>query len=94
MGAEYATLKAMGYPDRYLFGIVMQEGLILSVLGFLPSLLASEVVYRITYQATLLPIHMTLERALMVYSFTLGLCILSALFAARQIRSADPAEIF
>ena len=92
--AEYATLKAMGYPDRYLFGIVMQEGLILSVLGFLPSLLASEVVYRITYQATLLPIHMTLERALMVYSFTLGLCILSAVFAARQIQSADPAEIF
>ena len=37
---------------------------------------------------------MTLERALMVYSFTLGLCILSAVFAARQIRSADPADIF
>ena len=92
--AEYATLKAMGYPDRYLFGIVMQEGLILSALGFLPSVIASEGVYFITRQATLLPAYMTVERALMVYAFTLGMCILSAVFAARQIRSADPAEIF
>ena len=92
--AEYATLKAMGYPDRYLFGIVMQEGLILSALGFLPSLIASEAVYFITRQATLLPAYFTVERALTVYAFTLGMCIISALFAARQIRSADPADIF
>lgn len=92
--AEYATLKAMGYSDRYLFGIVMQEGLILSVMGILPSVIASEGVYYITRQATLLPAYTTWERALMVYSFTLGMCIISALFAARQIRSADPADIF
>ena len=33
---EYATLKAMGYPDRYLFKLVIQESFILSVLGFVP----------------------------------------------------------
>ena len=37
---EYATLKAMGYSNRYLFGVVFQESAILAVLGFLPGFLA------------------------------------------------------
>lgn len=70
---EYATLKAMGYTNRYLFGVVMQEAVIVSVLGFLPSLLLVEVVYAITHAQTLLPIGMTLDRALTVYGYTLGM---------------------
>src|SRR5207244_5824682 len=31
--AEFATLKAMGYHDRYISGVVIQEALWLSVLG-------------------------------------------------------------
>jgi len=34
--AEYATFKAMGYRNIYLLGIVFEEAIILSVLGFLP----------------------------------------------------------
>ena len=92
--AEYATLKALGYTNFYLFGVVMQEAIIISVLGFLPALLLAEVVYGITHAATRLPIAMTLERALTVYSFTLGMCALSGVLAARRLRSADPASIF
>ena len=64
---EYATLKAIGYTDRFLFGLVIQESLILSVLGFLPGLVLSEVVYLIAYRATLLPLRMDPIRALVVY---------------------------
>ena len=91
---EYATLKAMGYTNSYLFGVVMQEAVIISVLGFLPSLLLVEIVYAITHAQTLLPIGMTLERALTVYGYTFGMCALSGALAARQLRSADPASIF
>ncbi len=92
--AEYATLKAMGYSNRYLLGVVMQEAVILSALGFLPSLVLVEIVYAITYAKTLLPIAMTLERATTVYGYTLTMCAVSGLLAARRIRSADPASIF
>ena len=92
--AEYATLKAMGYSDRYLVGIVMKEALLLSVFGFLPSLLAAQVVYQITYDATLLPIAMTTQRAITVYGYILLMCFVSGLLASRQLRRADPAEIF
>ena len=38
---EYATLKAIGYTDLYLFGVVLQQALLLALLGFGPGLLAS-----------------------------------------------------
>src|SRR5262249_47541112 len=33
---EYATLKAMGYSNRFLFGVVLQQAVILAALGFVP----------------------------------------------------------
>jgi len=32
--AEFATLKAIGYHDRYISGVVIREALLLSLLGF------------------------------------------------------------
>jgi putative ABC transport system permease protein len=92
--AEYATLKAMGYTDRFLFGVVIKESLILSVLGFLPGVALSQVVYWIAYQATLLPLRMDPARVTAVYVLTAGMCIFSGALAMRRLRLADPAEIF
>lgn len=92
--SEYATLKAMGYTDRELFSIVLNEALILSVLGFLPGLAVSVGVYRIAANATLLPLQLTLLRVVFVYALTAFMCALSGAFAMTKLRSADPAEIF
>ncbi len=92
--SEYATLKAMGYPDRYLFSVVIQEALILSLCGFLPGLIVSLIVYRVAAAATLLPLQMTVQRALIVYLLTAAMCALSGALAMRRLNSADPAEIF
>ena len=43
--AEYATLRAIGYPGRYLNLVVFQEGLLLALGGFLPGLALSAVMY-------------------------------------------------
>jgi putative ABC transport system permease protein len=92
--AEYATLKAMGYGDSYLFGVVFKEALLLSVLGYIPGLAISQGLYVITAQNTGLPIAMTIERAFMVFIFTIIMCCVSGSLAMRRIRSADPAEVF
>ncbi len=60
---EYATLKAMGYSDRYFLIMLMQETLILAALGFIPGFLVSMGIYRVTYAATLLEIAMKTSRA-------------------------------
>jgi putative ABC transport system permease protein len=91
---EYATLKAMGYPDRYLFKLVIQESFILSILGYVPGALVAQLVYSVSKDATLLPLRMTWERGVGVYFLTAFMCILSATLATRRLKAADPAEIF
>ncbi len=92
--AEYATLKAIGYSNRVLSGVVIQQAVILAVLGYLPGLLIAMALYRVSSAATRLPLAMTVERALLVLCLTIVMCSISALVALRKVRSADPAEVF
>lgn len=91
---EFATLKAMGYSDRYLLLVLMQESLILALVGFVPSLLLATGLYQVVYGATLLPIGMKLDRAIAVLLLTIIMCVASGAVAMRKLRSADPADIF
>jgi putative ABC transport system permease protein len=92
--AEYATFRAMGYRQRYLLGVIFEEALILSVLGFVPSLAIAVGAYQLTAVATALPIFMPLSRALFVFALTLAMCSLSGMVATRRLQAADPADIF
>ena len=92
--AEYATLKAMGYSNAFLSGVVLQQAVILALLGYLPGFAIALLLYRTAGEATRLPIEMTLERALAVLLLTLAMCSISALIALRKVRSADPADVF
>jgi len=92
--AEYATLRAIGYPNRFVAGIVLQQAAILGTLGFVPGLGAVAWLYGRAAAATNLPLHVTPERALAVFAMTLGMCALSALLAIRRLRRIDPADVF
>ncbi|MGB7086201.1 MAG: ABC transporter permease DevC [Phormidesmis sp.] len=92
--AEYATFRAMGYRNSYLLGIVFEEALILSVLGFIPGLVIAMGAYQLTAVATALPIAMTLNRAAIVLILTFVMCGGSGAIATRRLQSADPADIF
>jgi putative ABC transport system permease protein len=91
---EYATLRAIGYRNRFVSGIVLQQALILAVLGFLPGLLASWALYAQAARATRLPLHLTPERGATVFCLTLAMCALSGYLALRKVRRLDPAEVF
>jgi putative ABC transport system permease protein len=91
---EYATLKAIGHTDGYLFAIVLWQSLILSVLGFLPGVALSQAVYAIARNATMLPLRETPGHAALVYTLTVVMCCASGGLAMRRLRDADPAEIF
>jgi len=91
---EYATLKAMGYRDRYFLSLVFQEALILAVLGFIPSAGIATILYQLTLQATGLPIVMTVTRLGTVFVLTVVMCTFSGAIAVRRLEKADPADIF
>ncbi|GIW80349.1 MAG: ABC transporter [Gemmatales bacterium] len=92
--AEYATLKAIGYRDAYLNLVVLQEGVYLALMGFVPGWFASYLLYvQLSFQ-TGLPMRITWPRGVLVFVLTLLMCVLSGLLAVRKVRTADPADVF
>lgn len=91
---EYATLKAMGYSNFYLSKLVFQEAILLSILGFIPGFALCLQLYKGAREGSGLPLNMTLERSLTVFSLTVLMCIISGLIAMRKTQTADPADIF
>ena len=92
--AEYATLKAIGYTQNYLLTVILQEALLLAILGYLPGIVFAFFMYNSARNATLLPVFMSFDRAVMVLILTMLMCIISGAIAVRKLRSADPADIF
>ena len=92
--AEYATLKAMGYRDGYLFRVVLCQAVALAVLGYLPGMAASQELYRLTNTATHLPMDLGVNVGGAVLALTIVMCAISGMIAVRKVRSADPADIF
>jgi putative ABC transport system permease protein len=91
---EYATLKAMGYSDRYLLSVLIQESIILAILGYIPGFLISLGLYQVAAAAILMPIGMKVERAIFILAITFIMCSISGAIAMQKLRSADPADVF
>lgn len=92
--SEYATLRAIGYSNRYLAWVVIQEALILAAVGFLPGWGAAVLVYQGLEWATGLPLRFTADRVLTVLGASLFMCSLSGFLAVREAQRVDPAEVF
>lgn len=92
--SEYATFKAMGYPQSFFLGIVFEEALILAILGFVPGIIVGTGILVAMKAATNLPLAMTLDMAVMVFFGTLIACSISGAVATRRLVSADPADLF
>jgi putative ABC transport system permease protein len=91
---EYATLKAIGLPDSYFSGVVVQEALILLAAGFFPGLGLTAVLYHVTRVKAALPMHLSIGIVTVVFGLSLVMCVTAGLLALRRVRSADPADVF
>jgi putative ABC transport system permease protein len=91
---QYATLKAIGYPNGRIYAFVLQQSWLYAALGYGPGFLLSLVVYALTYDATRVPMAMTAARALGVLFLSVLMCTGSALLAVGRVRHADPAELY
>ena len=91
---QFATLKAMGYTNRYLIAVVLQEALLLSGLGFLPGLGLTQVLYIVLARLTGLPFSLTVWRTGLVLLLTVALAMVAGVIAVRKVVSTDPAEVF
>jgi putative ABC transport system permease protein len=91
---EYATFKAVGYGQRFFLGIIFEEALILAILGFIPGMIISIILYSMVSSATGLPLVMTLARGITVLAGTIAMCVVSGTVATRKLARANPADLF
>jgi putative ABC transport system permease protein len=91
---QFATLKAMGFRNKYLLNVVFQQAVILAVLGYIPGFAISLGLYDLAKDATKLPIVMDLNKGLLVFSSVIFMCLTSGFFSTNKLRKVDPAEIF
>ncbi len=91
---EFATLKAMGYPNRFFLGLVIRQSIYLSLIGFLPALLVSWGMFQLLQSFVGLPMLLDASRIAMVLLLTVAMCLVSGLLALRKLLHADPASLF
>ena len=91
---QFATLKAIGYTDRYLDAIVLIESFLVTAVAFVPALGAALAVYALIRSETLLPLSLNAGELGTVFAITLVMAAVSAFLSLAGLRRADPAEVF
>lgn len=91
---EYATFKAMGYGPRFFLGIVIEEALVLGMLGFVPGVLIGTGILTLMGAVTTLPLTMSPGMAVTVFGGTVIFSTISGVIATRRLAAADPADLF
>jgi len=91
---QYATIRAMGFADRYLRGIVLREAVYLGIIGFLPGVAMSFLLYAYLSVGSGLAMVLTPGRIALVFALTIPMCCAAGLLSLRKALQADPAEVF
>ena len=91
---EYATLTAIGYTNRHLSWVVVQESLILAAVGFVPEMAATYGTYLLLTEITGLPMLLTPGRFALILGLTVVMCVASGFLAVGKVKKVDPADVF
>lgn len=94
MMGEYATLKAMGYSNRYLTRVVLQQSVMLAIVGYIPSLAIATFLYWFVEEQSGMPMFMTPRIIVTVLLLAIAICVISGMAALRKLYQADPADLF
>lgn len=81
---EFATLKAMGVPDRVVYSIIIQQALLMAILGYIPSLVLCMGLGAWTFATQGITILITPIAATGILGITIFMCVGSALFAIQR----------
>ena len=91
---EYATLKAMGYTNRYLSRVVVVQALMYALGAFGPAVVVAYFVYRVTAALAQIPMRLTVSNLALALGMAAAVSLLSALLSVGKLRTADPADLY
>jgi putative ABC transport system permease protein len=91
---QYATLKALGYPDGYFVRLTFEKAWLLTSLAYPLGFVLALGVYASATYLTLVPLVMTTGRAVGVYVIMLAAASAAGVLATQRLRHADLTELF
>jgi putative ABC transport system permease protein len=91
---EFATLKALGYSDRYIQLVVVIEAWVLSIFGFVPAIVIGWGMLESLRLLSGLPAGLSVQDAATIMLLSIAMCTLAGILALRKVRLVDPAELF
>ena len=90
---EFATLRAMGSSNRYIYRVIIYQALINAVIGFAVAFAIGAVVVQMTAKSAL-PIVISHWLVPALAGLTLVMCVISGLGAIFRVMRIDPATVF
>jgi putative ABC transport system permease protein len=91
--AEFATLRAMGSSNSYIYKVIINQALLNAVIGFVIAAGIGFWVVRITEKSAL-PIMITPWLVAALFVLTLVMCVASGIVAIIRVVRIDPATVF
>jgi putative ABC transport system permease protein len=90
---EFATLRAMGSSNSYIYSVIINQALLNAVIGFALAALIGAVVVWFTAKSAL-PIVITPMLVAGLLALTVMMCVVSAVAAILRVVRIDPAMVF
>lgn len=90
---EFATLRAMGSSNRYIYSVIMYQALLNAVIGFCLASVIGFIVVAITTNGAL-PVTITPTLMAGIFALTVVMCVLSAFAAIARVVRIDPVVVF
>ena len=91
--SEFATLRAMGSSNRYIYNVIIYQALLNAVIGFAIAAGLGAAVVQMTAK-TALPIVITPWLMVALAVLTVVMCVASAIGAIIRVVRIDPATVF
>ena len=90
---EFATLRAMGSSNSYIYNVIIYQALINAVIGFCIAAAIGALVVQMTARSAL-PIVITPWLVAALFVLTVVMCVISAIGAIVRVVRIDPATVF
>jgi len=91
--SEFATLRAMGSSNNYIYNVIIYQALLNAVIGFVIAAGIGYEVVRMTEKSAL-PIVITPWLVAALFLLTIMMCIASGMVAIVRVVRIDPASVF
>jgi putative ABC transport system permease protein len=91
---EFGTLKAMGAPSWFIYRIILEQSLWMSLLGYLPGIGLCLALGAWTLETQAIAIVISPLTATGIFAVTVIMCVGAAVFAIQKVTRLDPAIVF